>query len=101
MLDRDKPTAYSGYSSQRSVSTSFAALVDLRSRDFLAVEALNRGRQGSPLHSPAELFSKGLETRRHIRELELSALRNRAKGFLRRSICSKLFVTSPYEPGVR
>ncbi|MAY34851.1 MAG: hypothetical protein CMN84_01995 [Spongiibacteraceae bacterium] len=91
MLDRDSQQQILDILRNGRLSTVFQPIVDLRSRDFLAVEALTRGPKGSPLHSPAELFPRA-ERVGMIRELELSALETAAKAFCTLNLPAKLFV---------
>ncbi|MBB3048749.1 EAL domain-containing protein (putative c-di-GMP-specific phosphodiesterase class I)/GGDEF domain-containing protein/CBS domain-containing protein [Litorivivens lipolytica] len=91
MLDHDSQKDILDILRNRRLSSVFQPIVDMRSRDFLAVEALTRGPQGSPLHSPAVLFPTA-ESVGLIRELELSALEGAAMAFRKLNLKAKLFV---------
>lgn len=76
---------------QRNIHSVFQPIVDLRTRDFLGVEALARGPEGSKLFSPAVLFPMAARTG-VIRELELLALETASASFAALGLSTKLFV---------
>lgn len=98
------PIGFSEIIEQRRLTAHFQPILDLGGRFIMGFEGLIRGPEGSPFHSPAELFKAA---RRYGLSLELELLCRQVviEGFVRSGLPGKLFLNVSPEtithPGFR